>query len=416
MNQKNFKLIQGGKPDHEPYDKRQLPGMAGMALSRGEALKKSTWLGARATNTRLMGVVGLVVVTEKPEGGLLTHIFHLDFEGYGIDGYGVFDTSNELLITREITRVAGGLGGTFVDLSEKEAKALIYEAYLQDPDSVHVHYDILPEFPELIEPIAFDDKAYFALTDKVGPKPLTDLELIHYAVMRLSGQDYKSFRYLSDAPLPTAFEREIDSPATLLKHTLSEGEASHVEGVKGLKVYSSEALIDHMDRYKLLRMTFQTAETTRGRKIVGIILEGSMSISAYEASFQLRKREHIAVYEMLDHELLEDFIEVHPEMLVNEHGAGVLLTAFNEDNAHVNRSVYYLSGDVYANYYLTDEDQMIVSSFELETLDEIDQKLMERYPRGLMKIGEMTADQSILYEFVNSGYGNLYEFLEDTQS
>lgn len=412
----NFKLIQGGKPDHEPYEKKRLPGMAGMALSKGDTKKKSSWIGARATNTRLMGVIGLVVVTEKAEGGLLTHIFHLDFEGYGIDGYGVFDTADEHLITREITRVAGGLGGNFVDLSEKEAKALIYEAYLQDTDSVHVNYDILPEFPEMIEAVILKEKAYTELVDKVGPKPFNDLELIHYAVMRLSGQDYKSFKYLSDAPLPIAFEQEIDSPATLLKHTISEGEALHVEGVRGLKVYHSEALIDHVDRYKLLRMTFQTADTTRGRKIVGIALEASMSISAYEASFQLRKREHIAVYEMLDHGLLEDFVEAHPEMLVNEHGAGVLLTAFNEDNAHVNKSVYYLSGDVYANYYLTDEDQMIVSSFELETLDEIDQMLMMQYPTGLKKIGEMTADQSILYEFVNSGYGNLYEFLEDTQS
>ena len=58
---------------------------------------------------------------------------------------------------------------------------------------------------------------------------------------------------------------------------------------------------------------------------------------------------------------------------------------------------------------------MVVCSFSLENLDEIEVALSHSYDRLLVKIGEMTADQSILYDFVNSGYGNIYAYLEDTR-
>ena len=109
-------------------------------------------------------------------------------------------------------------------------------------------------------------------------------------------------------------------------------------------------------------------------------------------------------------------MKAHPEMMVNTHGAGDLFTEFNPTNDHVNKPVYYLSGDVYANYYITDELQMVVCSFELTHMDTIDLSLLQAFEGDLVKMGEMTADQSILYDFVTSGYGNIYDYLEDTQS
>lgn len=414
---KNFKLevLQGGRQGGGVSSKHAGLGMVAKGKALSSPKPKRTFLKAKATNTRLMGVVGLVMEYQSPQGNRQTLIFHLDFEEYGIDGYACFTDEAEDHIEREITRVTGGLGGVFVELSEAQAKALIYEAYVLDPESVHVIYDIQPEFADLLSLSKLTKVEDEALMKHIGPEPMSDLGLLNFALMRMTGLDEHGYRFLADVNLPSAWYQEVSSPGTLLRNVISVLEAPEVEGVKALKAYRCEALIDHLDRYKLVHIQFQIAQTTRGRKIVGMMIDSVMNISAYEASFQLRKREHLAIYEVMDDSFFDLFEEDHPEMMINTHGAGDLFTEFNTNNEHVDKTAYYLSGDVFANYYLTDEEQMVVCSFSLENLDEIEVALSHSYDGLLAKIGEMTADQSILYDFVNSGYGNIYAYLEDTR-
>lgn len=410
-----LKVLPGGRQGGGMSSKYAGLGM----VSKGKALTqikpKRTFLKARATNTRLMGVVGLVMDYLSSEGKHQTLVFHLDYEEYGIDGYACFTDEAEDYIEREITRVTGGLGGSFEQLTEDQAKALIYEAYAMDPESVHVVYDLQPEFADLLSLTKLTKEEDETLMKLIGPEPISDLGLLNFALMRMIGLDEHGYRFLADVSLPGAWHQEVSSPGTLLRNVISILEAPEVEGVKELKAYRCEALIDHLDRYKLVHIQFQIAQTTRGRKIVGLMIEAVMNISAYEASFQLRKREHLAIYEVMDESFFDLFEEDHPEMMINTHGAGDLFTEFNNNNEHVEKTTYYLSGDVFANYYLTDEEQMVVCSFSLENLDEIEVALSHSYDRLLVKIGEMTADQSILYDFVNSGYGNIYAYLEDTR-
>lgn len=409
MDKKNFKLIQGGKMEFT-----KAPGMSGKGKAFLQIKKQDIFLAARVSATRLMGVVGLVMHYNE-NGVNRDYLFHLDFEEYGIDGYASFTDEAPDFVANELLKVAGGLGGVMVEISEKEAKALIYEAYQKDPHSVHVVYDVVADKPELLSEVVLNEQEKEALCHKIGPTPQSDYERVNYALMRMVGLDESGLGFLSEVMPPSAWHAEIGGPATLLKSTISETTAPNVSGVKELKAYQIEILVDHLDRYKIMHLYLEIALTTKGRRIVGVSLDNSMSISAYEASFQLRKREHIAVYEIMDMAFAEAFEEEHPEWMKNIHGAGDLFTRFNEDNRHVGEKTYYLNGDVYANYYVTDEAQLIVSSFDLEHMAYIDEELSV-YDRILKKIGEMTADQSILYEFVNSGYGNLYEYLEDTQS
>lgn len=409
MNKRNFKLIQGGKLGGL--------GMAakGKAFSVVPSQPKMKFIGAVATNTRLMGVVGLIAHFQNERGEALTQVLHLDYEEYGIDGYQLFVDASEPEIQKEIQKVTGGLGGNFVEIDYESYRHLVYEAYLLDPQSVHIQYDILPDFPEILQPIDLKEESLRVLYDLVGPMVETDIERLNYGLMRMTGHDEKGFMYLSNVTVPSAWYQEVTAPGTLLKNTIHQVESKEVEGVKGLVTYRCEALIDQYDRYKLIHLHLEIADTLKGRRIVGIKLVSVLNISAYEASFQLRKREHIAVYEILQESFRDFFEEAYPEMLINGHGAGDLFTQFNSDNRHVAQPVYYLSGDVYANYYITDEEQMVVSTFELENLDHIDMALSQKFDGALAKIGEMTADQSILYDFVTSGYGNLYEYLEDTR-
>lgn len=415
MSNQKFKVLPGGRQGGGISSKYAGLGMAAKGKTFTKQKEKSTFVSARTTNTRLMGVLGLVMVYKTPEGLRKTLVFHLDFEEYGIDGFACFTDEPEDFIEREITKVSGGLGGTFVELSELEARALIYEAYAIDPESVHVIYDIQPEFADLLQPTALSKEATETLMKRIGPEAMSDYGLLNFALMRMTALDEKAYRFLSDVSLPGGWLQEINSPGTLLKNVITILEAPSVEGVQDLKAYRCEVLLDHLDRYKMLHVQFQVANTTRGRRIVGILIENFMNISAYEASFQLRKREHLAIYEVMDSSFFDLFEEDHPEMMINAHGAGDLYTEFNTNNEHVEKSVYYLSGDVYANYYLTDEEQIVVCSFSLENLDEIEIALSHSYEGLLAKIGEMTADQSILYDYVNSGYGNIYAYLEDTR-
>ncbi len=409
MNKRNFKLIQGGKIGGM--------GMAakGKTFSGMPAFPKMKFIGAMATNTRLMGVVGVIAHFRNERGEALTQVLHLDYEEYGIDGYQLFVDVSEPEIQKEIQKVTGGLGGNFVEIDYEAYRHLVYEAYLLDRQSVHIQYDILPTFPEILQPLVLKDQNLRDLYDLVGPLVETDLERLNYGLMRMTGHDENAFMYLSDVTIPSAWYQEVAAPGTLLKNTIHEVESKSVEGVNGLITYRCEALIDQYDRYKLIHLNLEIADTSKGRRIVGIKMISVLNISAYEASFQLRKREHIAVYEILQDVFKDFFEEAYPEMLINSHGAGDLFTQFNTNNQHVSKSVYYLSGDVYANYYITDEEQMVISTFDLENLDHIDMALSHKFEGMLAKIGEMTADQSILYDFVTSGYGNLYEYLEDTR-
>ncbi len=408
LDKRNFKLIQGGKIEFS-----KAPGMSGKGKAFQQVKKNDIFLGAEVSATRLMGVVGLIMHYHETDGNK-DYLFHLDFEEYGVDGYTCFTNEPAEFVANELLKVAGGLGGHMVSISEREAKALIYEAYQKDPHSVHVIYDVVSDKPELLSEVILSEVEKNDLYRLIGPSPQTDYELVNYTLMRMVGLDESALLQLSRVELPTAWYSEVSGPATLLKSSITQTNAPTVAGVKDLKAYQVEILVDYLDRYKIIHLYLEIALTAVGRRMVGIRLDNAMSISAYEASFQLRKREHIAVYEIMDEQFITSFEAAHPEWMKNIHGAGDLYTRFNPDNRHVGEKTYYLHGDVYANYYLTDEDQLVVSSFDLEHLDHIDTELAT-HEKVLKKIGEMTADQSILYEFVNSGYGNLYEYLEDTQ-
>lgn len=97
---------------------------------------------------------------------------------------------------------------------------------------------------------------------------------------------------------------------------------------------------------------------------------------------------------------------------MNVHRNGSLYTEFNPTNQHVGKTPYYLNGDIFAVYYLTDSDQLVITTFVEAHLEKIE-KFFEG--SGLMNYlvyeGDFEADTSLIYEFVNSGYESFYDFL-----
>lgn len=401
MPKRNFRVIQGGKMNAPKTVDRRYKFVKGVA-----------------TTTRLMGVVGLVGTFVTEQGSPLHHVIHLDFEEYGIDGYHEFSDDQEDELKDAIQKVTGGLGGEYVEINQETYGWLLGEAAKVDPTSENWVYDVEPRFGYLVTEVQPNTKDWYERMDLLGPKVLSDESLIHYYLMRLTGFDDPGALYLSKNVVPEAWKNVIKTPGTLLKNTVTA-----LPTPLASRMYRVESLIDYYDRYKLVLSEIEIDDVDGRRQIQNMHISTEMVLTSHEASFQLRKREHIAVYSILaeDEETLDSafgvvFESENPAMMVNRHGAGDLFTEFNENNAHVDKAVFYLNGDVYANYFVTDEDQLIVSSFDLQTLHDIENWLIENlYMENLVKVGELTADQPILYDFVNSGYGNIYDYLDDSR-
>ena len=205
--------------------------------------------------------------------------------------------------------------------------------------------------------------------------------------------------------LPTISPNSLNR---LIKNTIrkiSEGEE---------RVYSAKSLIDYGRKYKHIVSTFTISGDQENRKIRDCRIEDYITISNVEAAFQLKKREFVSIYYIDDiQNFTERLKEVKPGLMVNTHENGDLYTEFYKHNNHVNKDVYYLNGDIYAIYYVTDQGQLVVSSFCEKNLDEIEKMFdADGFSEWLDHEDDLQIDTPVLYDFVNSGYGNFFDFLE----
>ena len=105
----NFTVIRGGK-------------------SLSPECRGRKFVSGYATNTRLMGVIGLELkwdVVEDSQVKTLNQIFYLDAEEFGLESYTEAYGDNPHLIAAERRRLIGALGGSVVPVTEEEARFLI---------------------------------------------------------------------------------------------------------------------------------------------------------------------------------------------------------------------------------------------------------------------------------------------------
>ncbi|OJV62393.1 MAG: hypothetical protein BGO41_06240 [Clostridiales bacterium 38-18] len=361
---------------------------------------------AEATNTRLMGVVGVVAKFQDEGLREIVQVYHLDYEVYGIDGlYHLIEPSLQELEDL-ILMVTGGLGGEFVEITEEAFYHLVLSAYSVDKNSVETHVDF----------DAFSD-AFYSWEDhmtsselaelyfRLAPNLNSDILIINYLMMRLVGKDFVAAKILIDPH----FEAELDYlelPYTLIKNTIKlvaeDDKVTH---------YQVEALIDYDEKYKLMLFDINLSKSTR--RIVGLQYTESLTLSSIEAAFNLNKSEHIIVCQTTDHFFERRFSKSNPEMMKQTYYQGNLYIEFNKDNSHVNQNPYYLNGDVYAMYFFSRSGHFLVASLVEENLVSIDQMLQEQnlYEESLQFICELKTDDPVLYSYINSGYDTIFDFL-----
>lgn len=361
---------------------------------------------AEATNTRLMGVVG--VVARFLDEGLreIVQIYHLDYEVYGIDGlYHLIEPSDQEL-ENLILMVTGGLGGDFVEISEEAFYHLVLSAYTVDKNSVetHVDFDAFSEtFYSWEDHLNAVEQAELYI--RLAPKLDTDIAIINYLMMRLVGKDFIAAKILIDPQYEVELHC-LELPYTLIKNTIKL-----VSEDTNIAHYRVEALIDFDEKYKLMLFDVDLSKSTN--LVIGLVHTESLTLSSIEAAFNLNKSEHIIVSQVTDHFFERRFSKSNPEMMKQTYYQGNLYIEFNKDNGHVNQNPYYLNGDIYAMYFFSRSGHFLVASLVEENLLSIDQMLQDQnlYEESLQFICELKTDDPVLYSYINSGYDTIFDFL-----
>lgn len=350
------------------------------------------FLKAYATNSRLMGVIGIRMHYRTKADKKLTLFFHLDFEEYGFDRFEVSEINNIDKITQS---VMGGLGAELIELSLEEASTLIYSAitvgdkYLNDiPIDFYDYEYLIDEDCEDVTP---------KLLEKVCINTRTDEELINYFMMRTVGRDYDIRDMLLSAD--NIEYSLVDEPTVLLKNEVTKSE----------DCYLAKSIIDYYDSYKMIISEIRI----KNNKVLSSRLVDEMTMTCKEASFQLNKTEYLTVFYVESPVEFKIYLEgIKPELLKNIYHSGDLYTEFNKTNDHVNQNSYYLNGDVYGSYYVTNEHHIVISCFDHDKLIKVKNELLKSFSM-INELAELKADVPILYDFITSNNFDFFTFLGD---
>ncbi|MGM0379209.1 MAG: hypothetical protein ACQEQE_05635 [Bacillota bacterium] len=340
---------------------------------------------ALVTNTRLMGVVGLIIYYEK-----YVEIYHLGFEEYGIDGYFKVKRENKNKVDKRIKKITGGLGGNLLNIKPKEAKFLLKEAY-------NINYEYLVDRKKDYKKIkdinvSLNDSEKSSLYKKICVNLKNDNELINYYIMRIVANDIELQNYLTKGNIEI---QVVDKPSTLLKNEITKETDDN---------YLVKSLISYKNKY--LQIFFIIKVINKKIKLVKI--KEQMEISAKEASFILSQPEYLLVYNIDDKDFEKEFYKSDYKMTKNLYDNGTLYTKYKETNKHVAKSKYFLRDDIYALFYFVN-GQLIIAAFEQKNIEEIINEFEKKSKLTLN--GDIKVDQSIIYQFINSKSKDIYKFL-----
>lgn len=365
------------------------------------------FIKAEATNTRLMGVVGLVAYFENENHETIVQIYHLDFESFGIDGFHYLVNPEEDEFETLVLGVAGGLGGDFLEISYEAFVFLIKSAYAVDETCIDSLVDFEcfeAQFSDMFADLSLVEEA--ALYMYLCPQISTPEMLINYFLMRIVGCDYKATLGLYKAgDFDPSFEL-VETAQTFIKNTIHLKKKTREKAI-----YQCESIVDLEAQYALVITEIQVS--LKELKITKVKELERLSMSSIEAAFNLNLPEYMIVCGVEDAFFERRFAIQNPEMMKQNYPFGNLYIEFNRDNTHVSNNPYRLSGDVYLMYYFTVSGQLIICGLNKENILSLDAFFYENgvYEDSLSRICEVRLDDPMLLTFVNSGYDNLFDFL-----
>lgn len=393
MTERKFTVIKGG---------------AGVAVNS----QRRKFISAFITDTRLMGVIGLYIQWElfttdsiSESASDFHQFFYFDAEEYGFETYKSLLGSDSETLTITEQALIGGLGGSKVNVSEREATFLV-QKYAMMNQALDIPYpDERSEYDFLLEePVLLSESENEALIDKLCTPITSDYQLINYFLMRVFGRDFEAAEYLAAEDLKYD-ELPEEIGATLCKNSIEE-----FFDESGCS-YLCESLIEFDGKYKLVisEINLEEGRVSHTKK------RSSFFVTAAEAAMMLNHPEFITVYEILTEP--EDFSKRFADLPANSmqtvHDNGRLYLEFNKNNDHVNRKIFRLNEDIHGLYYATDFGQLIIAAYSLNEIHEIEKTLNKSDVSScIIPTAKYEFKEPILYEFIQSDFDDFSDFLD----
>lgn len=355
---------------------------------------------AKMTNSRLMGSMGLIVAWLDNEEELYQY-FLLDAEGLGIADYvGLHNPSKEEAY-REEERLMGGLGADRLKISEEEALFLVnyygnknsyYEKPL--PGDVEEYIDIVENYKS--------DLTIYDMFPKICKEIDEEIEFINYMTMRFIAWDKESLYYFSKSET-IASMHITNINGTLLKTRVYD---------RGNGKYVSEAIFEDNDGYYKCKIAFNIDTAENGFKIRSMLASEKEGMYDFDVFDEISKEEYVSIYSVENNEeLLDKFYEDNPFLLKSDLEDAMFFTRFNFNNNHVKKQVYVINNDIKAIYYQI-EDKFFVGTYSDQDRKYINKLLQCNYSEYVSLDEELYFDENVLYDFVESGSGDFYDFLD----
>ena len=369
---------------------------------------RKTFISAFSTNTRLMGVVGLYIHWEMGIDGLSSdfhQFFYLDAEEYGFETYRSIVGGDIAEIAFVEQTLLGGLGGSRVDLSQKEACHLVQQ-YAKMNRRLNLplpqgrrEYQFLLDAE--IEMTPEEETALFA---KQCAPIVSEYQAVNYFLMRAFSKDQDAAEFLREGDFPLDILDQTPA-ATLCKNTINP-----CENEWGLS-YVCESLIELDTSYMLILSEL----TVQAYKVVSFEKRSAMNVSAAEAALMLSRPEFITVYEILSspEEFDNQMIELTASALLTIHDNGRLFLSFHKNNDHVDKQIFRLNEDVFGLYYVTDFGQLIVAAYSVAGIHTLERDLRKSaVAKHLLPISKYEFKEPVLYEFIQSDFEEFEDFID----
>lgn len=397
MTDKKFTVIRGGIDLPPEIDKR-------------------SFCTAYATDTRLMGVLGVCIHWEIEKNEIADdfyQFFYLDAEEYAIENYRSVRGNNPEEIHKVESTLIGGLGGERIPLTERECRLLLLEFAELNERYRQPFPDGYEEYSFLLEPCKAPDRhERNALMKKICTPITGEYQLIHYFLMRIFGKDLRAAAFLSSSEINLHLYSDLNA-ATLCKNTIDPDQSISARPyTDACEAYICESLLELDSTYMMAISRIEIDE--RGR-ICTFERVSTFRVTTAEAAMQLAKPEFMTIYT-----LLFDAAEFETrcgslvdEAMVSSHDNGKMYMIFNRNNDHVKNRVFLLSEDVSGLLYISEAGQLLAVSYSLPGIHRLESNIRRSPIAGsAFPTAKYEFKEPILYDFIQSDFDDFNEFLE----
>lgn len=377
--------------------------------------KKTTFLSAYVTDTRLMGVLAVYAHWQMDteavwtEGSDIHQFFYIDCEEAGLETYQSIRSTDAEQIMMTEQALIGGLGASKIQLTEMQLRDLmcIYRDFNKEhdlpmPDGQEEYGFIFDGADEITPEIKS------GIMQLICTEVVSDYQTINYFLMRCFGRDYETAAYLSDGDFPLDIYDGYRC-ATFCKNVIDK-EKTFDDGAVS---YMCESLIEMDGQYE----TVISKVAVKDLKVVDFCHCSGFHVSTAEAAMMLAKPEFVTVYEVLlsDEDIDNNIGELSFDLntIMSVHDNGRLFMSFKKNNDHVNDRIFRLSNDVSGIYFLTDYGQLIIAAYTLPDIRVLETRLGNSLLAPfLVPSAKYEFKEPVLFEFIQSDFDDFDDFLD----